>query len=236
MQDPILFQNLKESTPFKLAQQGSVCIRFIMHIGIGLNLHLLPGLSEALLSECKLSPAGIAGLTGTTCEVRRESILLVTPALGTHGPAGTCTPHFSRQCRKPDTGFFPDSSNAMGFLAWGKQDCYMCSCNHTLSLVQCWRLVSVSTIPHLPLRPSRWETLQACHKIWLKASSSPRKTFPLTLVEFESNIISYELMLMLYFIFSNHQEIIWLNLQWSFTLGDCCVSPNIYDWWFFKCT
>lgn len=34
-----------------------------MYIGIGLNLHLIPGLSGAL-SECELSPAGAVVLAG----------------------------------------------------------------------------------------------------------------------------------------------------------------------------
>lgn len=69
----------------------------------------------------------------------------------------------------------------------------------------------VSTITHLSLRPSCWETLQACHKIWPKASSSPRKTFPLTLVEFESNLWSP------------------MSLCWHYILFSL-ITKKLYDW------
>lgn len=45
--------------------QGSVCVTSIMYFGIGLNLPLIPGLSEALLFGCELSLAGLVGFTGT---------------------------------------------------------------------------------------------------------------------------------------------------------------------------
>lgn len=115
-----------------------------MHIGIGLNLHLIPDLSEALVSECKLNPAGVVGFTGTTWKMRCESILLVSPTRGYMGQlcyVHHISPNGFRQCRIPDTGFsgfFPESSNGMGFPAGGKQDCYVHPCSHTLSSVQCW--------------------------------------------------------------------------------------------------
>lgn len=73
-----------------------------------------------------------------------DPILLVSPARGTLGQLGHVhhlAPNGFRQCGIPGPGFrgfFPDSSSAMGFPAWGKQDCCVHPCRHTLSLVQCW--------------------------------------------------------------------------------------------------
>lgn len=181
-----------------------------MHIGIGLNLHLIPGLSEGLLSECDLSPAGVMVLTGTIGEVRRGSTLLVSPTQGTYRPTGSCTPHIYLLMASDSAKYLAldsvDSSQTAP-MPWVSQH----DGNRTVhaSLQPHWPWCSaeaeacvVSTITHLPLRPSCWETLQACHKIWPKTSSNPRKTFPLTLVEFESNLWSPVSLCWYYVLFS----------------------------------
>lgn len=45
-----------------------------------------------------------------------------------------------------------------------------------------------------------------------------------------TSIVSYELMLTLYFIVSSNQEVVWLNLQWSTVLGDYMDGspPSVY--------
>lgn len=185
----------RRCSPLNLVQQGSVCIRSLMHIGIGLNLPLIPGLPEALLSECELSPAGVVGFTGAIGEERLSASFWLAQRVAHMGHLSHVhhiSPNGFRQCRISDTGFsgfLPDSFSATGFPAEGKQDCCLHSCSHTLSLVQCWSRGLCWWAP-FPISHSRWETLQACHKNRTKASSSPRRTFPLTLVEFESNLWS----------------------------------------------
>lgn len=189
-QDAILFQNLKEVYSLQTCPA-----RQCMHIGIGLNLHLIPGLSEALLSECEPSSAGAVVLAGTMWEVRPEFILLVSPARGTLGQLG----HVQLLMASDSVEYLAlDSvgSSQTAPVPWVSQHegnrhavCTPAATHWAWCKAEADPGV-VSTIPHLPLRPSCWEPLQACHKIWPKASSGPSKTFPLILVDFESNLWS----------------------------------------------